>query len=332
MNKLNNKLRVKWTSGKINKVIIDLPQGLGDQIMCFPLLASLKRYNPDMHITVITFNKISVSLLGYNRNIDSVKTFDMDFTIKGLIRFFMFSYYKLYSFLKAEKYDLLIFTHPNIVRDMLFYMLPTERKIYNRENAHKFIEITNVLEYLNIPVVKDYSVDFNFMSDLLMKNNLKKNDYILLDIYAQYLDEDPRQWPYFTELIAELKKTIGKPVVIAGINKNHVPVDGVVDLVNKTNFKELLFLIQNAAVVVSMDTFFFHISYCLKTPVVALFGPVNPADRIPKSDDLVYKTIYKKLSCSPCIKNKVKIKCDYNFQCMKNISVEEVIDSISEYL
>jgi ADP-heptose:LPS heptosyltransferase len=332
MNKLKKNLRVKWTPGKIDKVIIDLPQGLGDQIMCFPLMASLKRYNPDMHITVVTFNKISVSLLGYNKNIDSVKTFDMDFTVKGLARFFMFSYYKLYSLLKKEKYDLLIFTHPNIVRDLLFRMLPVERKIYNIENAHKFTEISNVLEFLDIPVVKDYSVDFNFISDILMKNNLKKNEYILLDIYAQYLDEDPRQWPYFPELISALKQKIGKPVVLAGINKNHVPVDGVVDLVNGTNFKELLFLIQNAAVVVSMDTFFFHISYCLKTPVVALFGPVNPADRIPKSDDLAYKTIYKKLSCSPCIKNKVKIKCDYNYQCMKDIPVDEVIDSIGEYL
>ncbi|PKL19117.1 MAG: hypothetical protein CVV49_02625 [Spirochaetae bacterium HGW-Spirochaetae-5] len=332
MNKLNSKLLVKWTPGKIDKVIIDLPQGLGDQIMCFPLMASLKRYNKDMHITVITFNKISLNLLGYNKNIDDVKTFEMDFTVKGLIRFFTFSYYKFYSMMNAGNYDLLIFTHPNIVRDLLFYMLPAKRKIYNRENAHKFTEISNVLEFMDIPVVNDYSVDFNFISDLLMKNNLRENDYILLDIYAQYLDEDPRQWPYFPELISELKRKIGKPIVLAGINKNHLPVDGVVDLVNGTNFKELLFLIKNAAVVVSMDTFFFHISYCLKTPVVALFGPVNPADRIPKSDDLVYKTIYKKLSCSPCIKNKVKIRCDYNFQCMKNISVEEVVDSISEYL
>lgn len=332
MNRIKNKLRVKWTPGKIDKVIIDLPQGLGDQIMCFPLMASLKRYNKDMHITVITFNKISLNLLMFNRNIDDAKTFEMEFTFKGLIRFFMFSYYKLYSLLKAGRYDLLIFTHPNIVRDLLFYMLPAKRKIYNRENAHKFTEISNVLEFMEIPVVKDYSVDFDFNCDLLTKNNLKKNDYILLDIYAQYLDEDPRQWPYFAELITALKLKTGKMIVIAGINKNHAAVEGVVDLVNGTNFKELLFLIQNASVVVSMDTFFFHISYCLKTPVVALFGPVNPADRIPKSDDLVYKTIYKELSCSPCIKNKVKIRCDYNFKCMKEISVDEVVDSIREYL
>ncbi len=332
MNKLNSKLRIKWTPGEIKKVIIDLPQGLGDQIMCFPLLASLKRYNPDIHITVITFNKASASLLMYNRNIDKVRTFNVEFTVRGVFKFFLSGYYKLHSLIKTEDYDLLIFTHPNIVRDLLFYMLPGKRKIYNRENAHKFIEISNILEYLNIPVVKDYSVDFNFISDLLMKNNLRENEYILLDIYAQYLDEDPRQWPYFPELILELKRKIGKQIVLVGINKNHLPVDGVVDLVNGTNFKELLFLVQNAAVVVSMDTFFFHISYCLKTPVVALFGPVNPADRIPKSDDLVYKTIYKKLSCSPCIKNKVKIKCDYNFKCMKEISVDEVVESISEYL
>jgi len=332
MNRIKIKLRVKWTPGTINKVVIDLPQGLGDQIMCFPLMASLKKYNENIHITVMTFNKVSNMLLTYNRNIDSIETFDMKFSFIGLMKFFLFSYNKLYSLLKIENYDLLILTHPNPLRNLLYYMLPVKRKIYNLENSHKFNEISNVLEYLNIPVVKDYTIDFDFESDLLKKNNLIGNDYILLDIYAQYLNEDPRQWPYFPDLIASLKKITGKQIAIAGINKTHIEIPGVVDLVNKTNFNELIFLIKNASVVVSMDTFFFHISYSLNIPVVALFGPVNPADRIPKSEKLKYKTIYKGLNCSPCIKNKVRINCNINFKCMNDISIDEVISAIREYL
>ncbi len=329
---LKKKLRVKWEPGDINKVFIDLPQGLGDQIMCFPLLASLKAYNRDMNITVMTFNTASGNLLSYNKNIDSVKVFEMDFTLKGLIKFFRLNFHKLYTLFKTEKYDLFIITHPNPLRNLLYFMLPAKRKIYNRENIHKFFEVAKILDYLKIPVIRDYSVDFDYTCDLLTKFNLKEKNYILLDIYAQYLGEDPRQWPYFNDLIFSLKKITGKHIVVAGINENHNEFPEVVDLVNRTNFKELLYLIKNASVVVSMDTFYFHMSYCLKTPVVALFGPVNPEDRMPYGEGFVYKTIYKNLNCSPCIRNKVRIKCDNNYNCMKSITVDEVISAVREFL
>lgn len=332
MNIFKKKLWVKWNSGDIKKVVIDLPQGLGDQIMCFPLMASLKNYNKDIHITVMTFNKISNNLLIYNKNIDYLKTFKMEFTYRGIIKFFIFHYYKIYSLLRIEDYDLFILIHPNPIRDLLYFLLPAKQKIYNRKSSHKFNEVSRILEYLKIPVIKDYSIDFNFESDLLKKNNLKKNEYILLDIYAQYIEKDPRQWPYFEDLISTLKNNTSKQIVVAGINKSHNEIAGVVDLVNKTNFNELLYLIKNASAVVSMDTFFFHISYCINTPVIALFGPVNPEDRIPSDGKLSYKTIYKNFKCSPCIKNKVRIKCNNNYRCMNNISVDDVMSAIEEYL
>lgn len=332
MIELSKKLRVKWKPGDIRKIVIDLPQGLGDQIMCFPLMASLKKYYSDIDITVITFNRVSEKLLSYNRNIDLVKTFKMEFSFKGLLRFFLSDYKVLRRLMKHGGYDLYILTHPNPLRDLLYYMLPARRKIYNREDSHKFLELNNILEYLKIPAVADYSIDFDFQSDILKKNKLKKKGYVLLDVYAQHLSDDPRQWPYFNELITKLKKITDMEIVIAGINKDHIPVDGVVDLVNRTSFDELMYLIQNASAVVSMDTLFFHMSYCLNVPVVALFGPVNPDDRIPRSDKLRYKIIYSMHKCSPCIKNKVRIKCGYNFKCMRDISVDEVASSLMMFL
>jgi len=332
MYNFSKKLWVKWKPGDIKKVAIDLPQGLGDQIMCFPLFDSLKKNDQNINITVITSNRISADLLAYNRNIDSIKTFDMEFSLRGTINFFLRSYFKFYSLFKTEKYDLFIQIHPNPLRDLLWFLLPAERKIYNRENLHKFNEVCKVLEYLKIPVSAEYSIDFDYQSDLLTENNLKSGDYIILDIYAQYLDDDPRQWFYFPDLISSLKQITKKKIVIAGMNKNHKAVTGVVDLINKTGFKDLLYLIKNASAVVSMDTFYFHMSYCFKTPVVALFGPVNPRDRSPFNGKLEYKTIYKSLECSPCIENKVRIKCGNGFKCMKDISVDDVISAVRDYL
>ncbi len=332
MNKIIKRLWTKGTPGEFKKVAVDMPHGLGDQIMCFPLLASLKEHIKDIHISVITYNKMSRDFLTYNKNVDNIIEIDAEFSLKGLIFFLVHKLSRVRKIFRKEKFDLLILIHPNPLRDILYFFLPSRSKVYNKQNIHKFKEVTAILEYLKIPVKIDYSVDLPIDSSILKEHNLKSKNYIVIDLYAQYTDRDPRQWNKFNELINKLKTKTNKKIVLAGINNTHNTISGVVDLVNRTNFNGLLNLISNASAVISMDTFFFHLSYCLNTPVVSLFGPVNPEDRIPMEKKLKYHTIYKKQDCSPCIKNKVLINCKNKYKCMDEITIDEVMNALNEYL
>jgi len=90
---------------------------------------------------------------------------------------------------------------------------------------------------------------------------------------------------------------------------------------------------QTAAVValsdlyVGSDTGVMHIAYGVGTPTVHLFGPGAIEKWAPRGSR--YQAISKKLPCSPCIRYNYVPPCPYDVECMKMISVNEVIEAIS---
>lgn len=315
----------------IKSIVIELPFGLGDQIMCFPLFASIKKAMPEAKITVLSPNKNSTHILSKNVHINNIYEYGLrKFTYREILIFFFQNFIKLWSFFKIGKFDLFIVVHPNLLRTILLKLLPYRNSVINTENTHKTREIENILNQLDIKPVYDYGMIIHEQENVLRKYNLKSKNYILLDIYAQHLEKDPRQWPYFEELILKLQKK-KKNIVIAGLNPAHKQREDITDFVNKTSLEELLLIIKNAKLVVAMDSGMFHFSYSLGTPVVGLFGPVNPKDRIPFDKNTKVKVIYSNKKCSPCIENKVQISCcnkENKNCCMRDITINNVMRNI----
>jgi len=80
-----------------------------------------------------------------------------------------------------------------------------------------------------------------------------------------------------------------------------------------------------------------HLSDAIHSNLIAIFGPTNINKNKPKNANSV--SIYKKLSCSPCIPgwnfsdNYVSEKeaynnCKINFECMNSIDIDEIINQI----
>lgn len=317
------------------KILVELPFGLGDKIMGFPLFTSLKKFNPKIEITVLSPNASSTTLLKLNPFIDTVLEYRLPkFKLRHLATFSLLSAIKLRREIKRKDFDFLIILHPNHFRTFLAHFLPVQTVIMNIENIHKSFEAKNVLDTLNIPFIADYSISLQENNDILAKYSFKKKSYILIDRYAQHLKNDPRQWPYFDEFIEKLKKR-GLPVVLVGQNPKHKSRFDVIDLVNKTSFEELFYLIKDSLLTISMDTGLFHFSYALNTPVIALFGPVNPKDRAPLDNNLKVETLYNAKDCSPCITNKVNISCaniKNPYCCMNEITVEMLMEKLDKML
>lgn len=332
---MSAKMKVKGTPSipAKGRVLIDLPQGLGDQIMCFPLIASLKAAYPGLEITVFTLNGGSGNLLKKNPFIHDFLSVPFVFTPAGVIGFFVKRYPVLRRFFKKKNFDCVIVVHRNLFRSVLYSLLPVRSLVYNLENVHKTQECANVLAVLNVPLICDYSLDTAGDEAVLAKAGLEKKGYVLLDLYAQHTDRDPRQWNGFGALI-DLLTAEGYRVAGAGINRAHVKDPRIADLVNGTSFDELLALVRNAKLVVSHDSGMFHFSYSLGTPVVGLYGPVDPADRMPWNAALPVRAIYHRQSCSPCIRNKVDIPCANggSYICMRSITPDEVMKEIRSIL
>ena len=52
-------------------------------------------------------------------------------------------------------------------------------------------------------------------------------------------------------------------------------LDGVVNMIGKTDFSQLCMILKTASAVVANDSGIMHVSDALETPLVALFGPTD---------------------------------------------------------
>lgn len=120
-----------------------------------------------------------------------------------------------------------------------------------------------------------------------------------------------KRWPaqYFGELAARLDNELDlRPVIAGGPDAANAAVvirgwhDDVVDLVGKTNVRELAVLLRGAALVVSNDSGPMHLAAALGVPLVATFGPTSPLRTGPyqRSEAVVRLD----LVCEPCFSRR----------------------------
>ena len=92
-----------------------------------------------------------------------------------------------------------------------------------------------------------------------------------------------------------------------------------------TTLPELVALIREADILVTPDSGPMHIAAVVGTPVVALFGPTNPVRTGPYTRKA--KVLRAPLACSPCYRRRCR-----TIQCMKAITVDEVLGAVRELL
>jgi len=99
----------------------------------------------------------------------------------------------------------------------------------------------------------------------------------------------------------------------------------IVNLAGKTGFNALLGLIDGAERIITNDTGPLHLSLAFDKEVIGLFGPCSPTQYGQMERcTAVYRNVY----CSPCVHEFSIPPCRGNNQCMKQISVAEVLRAI----
>jgi heptosyltransferase-1 len=98
-----------------------------------------------------------------------------------------------------------------------------------------------------------------------------------------------------------------------------------VNLAGKTDLEEMTALLENARLVISVDSGPMHLAAALGRPVVALFGPTAPWRTGPYGRG--HRIVRALLSCSPCFRRECAHKT-----CMTSIDSVEVIAAVSGLL
>ncbi len=138
-----------------------------------------------------------------------------------------------------------------------------------------------------------------------------------------------KRWPVerFAALVQPLRQQFGMESVVAG-----GPADGAlgrqipgVDLTGKTNLRQLVALLEGAALVIANDSGPMHIAAALGRPLVTVFGPTNPLRNGPYGrEDCVVRT---DIPCSPCYSRTCR-----HHSCMRWMMIETVLQAARRQL
>lgn len=139
-----------------------------------------------------------------------------------------------------------------------------------------------------------------------------------------------KAWPAerFAELADRLAGTFGYRVLIGGSEQDRRVAEQIaslatckpVSLAGQASLRTFAAVLKKAALFVGNDSGAMHIAAAVGTPIVALFGPSNPAEWGPRGSRV--EAIYKGVDCRVCFHPT----CERGEQnCMKQIAVDEVM-------
>lgn len=137
----------------------------------------------------------------------------------------------------------------------------------------------------------------------------------------------------FGAVVAAIERDFGLATLVVwgpgeeALARSIVNTSSRAQLAPPTSFREMIPYVRRAKLFVSGDTGPMHLASAFGVPVVAIFGPTDPARNGPfGSDDEI---VMKPVPCGPCYKKKCP---GYGNVCMTEIEVNDVMGAVKKKL
>ena len=190
----------------------------------------------------------------------------------------------------------------------------------------------SVLSFFNIPV--HWQFDWlparpAVAARLREKWKPRSGRWVLLQPGARWIN---KRWPveYFVETVRQLAERaadLNFAVLGSGSDQTLTRAvvsacpERIVDLANRTSLTEMIEWIRLSDLVITNDTGPMHIAAALRKPLIAIFGPTDPASTGPYGQpDAVFQAAYP--PCIPCLKRDCRY--DEPLACLHAITPEQV--------
>ena len=155
-----------------------------------------------------------------------------------------------------------------------------------------------------------------------------------------------KRWPleYYQQLVKKILEDPHKQVVLLGSPDEKPYAESIlqavgshlqlIDLCGKTSLAELPEVYQSLDMLIANDSSPIHYASAHGVPTVAIFGATVPAMGFgPKAKgSIVVDVDVEDLACRPCSDHGPKHCPLKHFQCMKNISVNRVLEAVDTVL
>lgn len=343
---------MSYQSTDLQKIVIRMPNWLGDAVMATPTVAMVRKKYKNSKISLLCTDGIA-ALLQNDPAVDQFITFSNIREKRCSERM------RLRSILKQSKFDLGILLTNSLSSAWQFYEAEIPIRLgykmhfrnlllthgvdlpVNDSKQHLVKTYKALLEHIGIHT-DDSSPQLYITEDekhhiqmLLQSYGAFNHKHTLIGINpgAQY--GSAKCWPKesFLELTKQLLTFPHTRIIYFADSTGKALVDeicsefshSVINLAGKTNVRELITLIKLCNLFISNDSGPMHIAAALKTPLVAIFGSTNEVKTGPYEWGRV---IHNHAICSPCYLRS----CPIDFRCMKSITPTEVLNAAKNIL
>lgn len=317
--------------------------GIGDEILFFPVIQTLREGYPEAKITVLLEPRCK-GIMAFNPAIDEVLTFDVK--SKPTIGDFL----KTAMMLRKHKFDLAIASGSHLAMPVLLFLSGARHRVCfgttklshllcntvplnkKRYAARMYYELVNFIPIeFRLPQAVVPVADSQWAKEFLENVNAPKVVFhpgvSKLGVQKGFHKSwTPERWAELAQRLMDR----GISVILAGGPEDDEAIEGIKKHLTREpimaygqtkSIGQLAALMEQSDAVVAVDSAPMHVGVAVGTPVVAIFGPTDPEKLLPKETQ--HQAIYvEELECRPCLWDRRKQSCEAR-TCL-NVSVEQV--------
>lgn len=326
------------------KILIRLPNWLGDVVMSTAFVAAVRGLYPDAAIDVIVKKELA-GIAALIPGLNKVHPFSKQEN-KGLGGVYRFG-----KSLRAEKYDVSFNLPSSLSSIVLIWATRAKKRVgYGKgggffmltdsfkppKNLHRVDEYIYLLEQFTGKAIINRQVRL----DAGVLPFQKQDNRVLINFNSEAqsrrmpLDKARAIINLLTQTFAHINFTfIGSPKeaafadeIIAG-TKNRTMIENAA---GKTDLPGLAKMMANSVAILTTDSGPAHLANSVGTPAIVLFGAGNEYSTAPYNKQNLTIMRAGKLECEPCVKNTCKL---YGVpKCMELLDELQMIAALSVYL
>ncbi len=336
------------------KILIRSTNWIGDAIMTTPAVRTIRQNFPDADITLLALPWVA-DVFASCPHIDHIFLYDKNGKHKGLR-----GKIRLAADLRGHHFDAAVLlqnafeaalitalaripVRAGYTTDgrglLLSHGIRKHPEIGTKHQVHYYQEMLAGLGVQPGPDTLELFLDPDAVkaADKLLDEARQGRDVPVIGLNPGAAYGPAKRWPAekYGRLAARLGAETGGLIVIFGTDADQQAAaqisaaagDAVLDLTGKTSLALALACIDRCDVFVTNDSGLMHVAAALNTPLVAIFGSTDHVATGPHSQQAA--VIRKPLACSPCMKTHCPRE---HFQCMEQISVDEVAEAALKFL
>lgn len=337
---------------------------LGDAVISIPTIKALRQNFPSAKLSILASERTS-SIYKTCPYIDEVIEIALGDPGKP-IRFLLFGFFKFIKLIKKLRkfnFDTIIDLEPYYrITSIISYATGATRRIgfdtdgegrgalytdkvpYERRKH----EVECLLDLIRPLGIKSERNDLEvFVSEddgkkangIFEHSKIKESDIIVVVHPGSGKGWKVKRWPKerYALIIQKLADNYRAKVIVIGnssefkLAKEIEDLSGksIINLAGQLSMGILAAVIKKSSLFIGCDSAPMHIAAAVGTPVVALFGPVDPKKWGPYGKG--HTVIWKNLSCSPCFDINKMPDCR-TLECINSISPDEVLAAVKDKL